>query len=203
MNDAHYPYVVHPFCETWGDGPWKNEGNVMAWVEPRTQLHCALIRHPHFGAWRGYVGLPPGHPLWGKTSDDDIQLPVSYIEQIMKYPVDITRDIGVINLLLVGQKESPTKTGYVPIVMLLPAHGGLTYHDADDSGWWWFGFDAMHAGDVIPCMARSFTLAGLEQTYRDQDYMQGICTRLAWAVDDVRKILVESENVESENHKAL
>jgi len=29
-------------------------------------------------------------------------------------------------------------------------HGGLTYSDKGDDGWWYFGFDTAHAGDFTP-----------------------------------------------------
>jgi hypothetical protein len=52
----------------WDAGPWMDEPD-------RVDFHhagfpCLLLRHERWGHWCGYVGLPPGHPLYGKGYND-------------------------------------------------------------------------------------------------------------------------------------
>jgi hypothetical protein len=61
-------------------------------------------------------------------------------------------------------------------------HGGITYasdhapgEEEDAEGRWWLGFDAAHAGDLIPRLA----IHSEGDVYRDAGYMQGECKRLA------------------------
>lgn len=55
---------------TWGDGPWQEEPDALAFVDEATGLDCLIVRHPHFGNLNGYVGVPKGHPLFDKDYDD-------------------------------------------------------------------------------------------------------------------------------------
>lgn len=49
--------------QLWGDGPWVDEADL---VEFRVHsLPCRIVRHRFFGAWLGYVAVPPGHELYG------------------------------------------------------------------------------------------------------------------------------------------
>jgi hypothetical protein len=53
-----FPQVRPP-----GDGPWTTEPDKAHWVDPTTGLDCLIVR-AHHGALCGYVGVPPGHPLY-------------------------------------------------------------------------------------------------------------------------------------------
>ena len=55
--------------EDWGEGPWNNEPDRDVWVDPITDLDCLINRGPS-GAWCGYVGVGPDHPLHGVQYDD-------------------------------------------------------------------------------------------------------------------------------------
>jgi len=55
MNAADRP--------SWGDGPWANEPDRAEWEH--NGLPCITHRGGN-GAWCGYVGVPPTHPLHGK-----------------------------------------------------------------------------------------------------------------------------------------
>jgi len=46
-------------------GAWDAEPNRMEWEHQG--LQCLLVRHEHSLHWCGYVGIPPSHPLFGKT----------------------------------------------------------------------------------------------------------------------------------------
>lgn len=50
---------------TWGEGPWQTEPDRVDFVH--AGLACLALRHPDFGHWCGYVGVPPGHPLHGRA----------------------------------------------------------------------------------------------------------------------------------------
>lgn len=53
----------------WSAGPWDGEADRDEW-----RAHgfpCLIVRSPSTGALCGYVGLPPGHALHGKSYGDD------------------------------------------------------------------------------------------------------------------------------------
>lgn len=41
-------------------GPWDNEPDRIAWVDPDTGYH-SLMRRNRLGSWCGYIAVPPGH----------------------------------------------------------------------------------------------------------------------------------------------
>lgn len=49
----------------WKPGPWDNEPDLDEWVDETTGLACIAARN-HSGAWRGYVAVTPGNPLYGR-----------------------------------------------------------------------------------------------------------------------------------------
>ena len=53
-------------------GPWDNEPDRVEFTH--AGLTCLLLRNSGLGNWCGYVGLPPGHPAYGKKYDE---VPVS------------------------------------------------------------------------------------------------------------------------------
>lgn len=62
-------------------------------------------------------------------------------------------------------------------------HGGLTYGhnsfpDNDDKGYYWFGFDCGHAGDIIPYLWK-------DGTYRTKEYVKNEVTELAKQLKDM------------------
>src|SRR5690606_29850193 len=103
----------------WPPGPWDNEPEDT--VECRVAgFPCLLVRGPS-GAWCGYVGVPPGHSLHGKSYGDDA--------------VDALNVHGGI-----------TYGGACQVgghICHVPAPG-----EPDDV--WWLGFDCNHSGDVSP-----------------------------------------------------
>jgi hypothetical protein len=50
-------------------GPWGDEPDKVQWIDEATGLDCLAVRN-HMGAWCGYVGLPPGHALYGAGYDE-------------------------------------------------------------------------------------------------------------------------------------
>lgn len=55
--------------EAWGPGPWQHEPDELDWRDDRTGLNC-MIRRGYGGQWNGYVAVPPGHPLFGKSRNE-------------------------------------------------------------------------------------------------------------------------------------
>jgi hypothetical protein len=53
----------------WAPGPWDGEPDKEVWIDSATDLDCMAVRN-HWGAWCGYVGVPPGHPSHGKGHDE-------------------------------------------------------------------------------------------------------------------------------------
>lgn len=57
-----------PEARPHGVGPWNNEPDKAQWVDDATGLDCLIVRN-HGGALCGYVGVPEGHPAYGKDYD--------------------------------------------------------------------------------------------------------------------------------------
>ena len=55
---------------SWPAGPWKREPDKAEWADEKTGLPCLIVRHRHSGHLCGYVGVPEGHPSFGKDYDD-------------------------------------------------------------------------------------------------------------------------------------
>ena len=60
----------------WGDGPWGQEPDCVAWWDAHSGYPCALLRHPLQGHWRGYIGIPPSHRLFGYDASHFQQMQV-------------------------------------------------------------------------------------------------------------------------------
>jgi hypothetical protein len=88
----------------------------------------------------------------------------------------VLRDFGIIDLAL---EMSGRPDGLIALGMALPAHGGISFSCEDTDGFWWFGFDCSHGGDLMPALMPF-------GTYRDQNYVHGQVTRLAWALQAMR-----------------
>jgi hypothetical protein len=55
-----------PKCD-WPAGPWHNEPDRVDFEH--AGFACLALRN-HYGAWCGYVAVPPGHPMHGRPYDD-------------------------------------------------------------------------------------------------------------------------------------
>lgn len=101
-------------------GPWNDEPDKVQWPSD-TGLPC-MIRRGGFGAWCGYVGVPPGHPLHGLGYSDvdvDVHGGLTYAA-----PCDGNEETGICHVPGPGEPD--------PV--------------------WWFGFDCGHAFDLMPGM---------------------------------------------------
>ncbi len=183
-----FPYPPEPNIDksAWGDGLWQNEPDAVSWVDGRSGLNCAMMRHPLFGSWLGYVAVEPGHPLHSKSYRDRIPIP----SELLDREVMIDRDFGVIEALLNAFEPDD---GTASLAILLPAHGSITYSEIDTDDFWWFGFDCCHADDWAPGL---MTGTRLREVYRDHDYVYGITTRLAFVLDEFRTFMATNQKTE-------
>lgn len=111
------------------DKPWLTEPNH---VEFEHAGFPCIIHRNDSGAWCGYVGVPPSHPLHGKSWSDG------------------------------GYKNENYDVYHSPPTDVLDVHGGITYANAcqgpichktkpgEPDDVWWFGFDCAHSGDFVP-----------------------------------------------------
>lgn len=133
--------------KTWGPGPWQKEPDLAEFEEHG--LKCRIRRGP-VGALCGYVGVPVGHPGYGASyngPNDYYSLDENtiwwrrYINKIPEYAI-----AGI------------------------EVHGGLTYGSDEKDGYYWFGFDCAHAGDLCPQIV-AMTGDAHGDTYKDFHYV--------------------------------
>lgn len=152
-------------------------------------LRCIVVFQRH-GHRCGYVGVPMGHPLYGKDYDEHLDIKKSDIE---------AREVSGIFPLLGTILDEDER---IRIEAYFSCHGGITYSGGGEksvypieSDLWWFGFDCAHYGDgkdfhlamqLFPEHAEQIMLSKqLEDTYptydpiRDLDYVVSECVKLA------------------------
>ncbi len=158
----------------WGPGPWDNEPDELSWQDERTGLKCKLWRHPNWGQLNGYVGVQPGHALFGWDYHDDIKLDPKFMHGSLD-------EISMFSLFTYDKEA--LDNGTMPIDIALKVHGGVTF-TAEEDGLWWFGFDCGHAFDLSPGTQAYYRKARLgvdrHQTYRDVNYVKQQCADLAF-----------------------
>lgn len=152
----------------WGPGPWQGEPDKIQWVDPATDLDCLAVRHPQYGHWCGYVGVPEGHPLFGLGYDDaedklmgsDVHGGLTFAATCQDEEDPEERERGICHVPLPGRPEKV----------------------------FWFGFDAAHAWDYQPAKPSLFQSLGLPSltydrdpyaVYRTLEYVREECVHLA------------------------
>lgn len=134
----------------WGDGPWQSEPDKKQWLDPATQLPCLIVRNLS-GVLCGYVGVAPGHPLYGLPYDDCEDLDVHG---------------GLTFSGACGHGDEAKSICHVP-------------GNGEPDTVWWFGFDCAHAYDLSPNpRCRVFGLSK-EEVYRDVVYVTAEVEKLA------------------------
>lgn len=133
---------------TWGDGPWQNEPDKIHWIDEATDLDCLMVRN-HWGAWCGYVGVPPGHALhektWGDCAIDHLSVHggITYGD----FCADGDQIDGVCHVPQPGRPHNV----------------------------WWLGFDCAHHRDLMPGGPQSVITRGVfrspDSFYRDVKYV--------------------------------
>ena len=109
----------------WGPGPWDNEPDRIEW---RWRGYpCLIVRSETSGALCGYVGLPPGHPWYGRDyeaiHDDDETL---RIHGGLTFTSNCNPDSSICHVPLAGESDEV----------------------------WWIGFDCAHCYDYAPGLFR-------------------------------------------------
>jgi hypothetical protein len=180
--------------------PWDSEPDSLDFESDG--LPCVMRRN-HVGVWCGYVGIGQDHPWFGLPHNTMIKPHPDMLKNR-----DLMQDTGAIDLFLAALRGGNPEEG-IEIGMALAVHGGITWSgelpgNEHHRGFFWYGFDCGHAGDIVPAMvgrdfgaamkpfmteqqqkdfdkhikpimARSF--AG--SVYRDQQYVVSECQSLA------------------------
>ena len=80
-------------------------------------------------------------------------------------------------------------------------HGGLTYSgfwkSEEKDSFYYLGFNAAHAGDIMPFMRTVYNLRMLEggEKYRDMNYMTNECKKLARQVKNYDKCIEQTQAI--------
>lgn len=161
---------------------WLNEPNELDFTDDTTGFPCAMRRN-HGGAWCGYVGVPEGHRLFGKSYSNNVVLPGGFLDS----PREMDSDFGVMELLIADPAKITPERCEIHLALAVRCHGSLTFSDAawwePENKNWWFGFDCSHSGDLSP----KYPNHG--GTYRDVEYVKAQCHRLAIELDIVAQLL--------------
>lgn len=90
--------------------------------------------------WQGYVGVPKGHPLFGKDYRDSIPQGLTVDPKLVQTEDELIENKGVFQLLFSAMED-----GYSPISYEFNVHGGITY-----SGYsYWTRFPVVLEQDLI------------------------------------------------------
>lgn len=159
--------------EAWGPGPWVEEPDKMQWQDEATGYPCLIVRN-HSGALCGYVGVPNGHPLYGKDYDDTGDLEVH----------------GGITFADFCRPSAAEERGI--------CH---TVEPGEDDKVYWLGFDCNHADDLGPGMEAMLPghiqkWSDFGAVYRDVPYVKAEIASLAKQLKEVEKnsIVTASES---------
>ena len=152
----------------WGDGPWQDEPDKVQWKDEATGLPCLAKRHGRAGHWCGYVGVPEGHPAFGKDYDD----------------VRVATDDGWPDAHGGLTYAAHCQEGdEAEAICHIPDPG-------EPDHVWWLGFDCAHSGDLSPGLESRFK-SSLPSVYRDMLYVTVQCERLAEQIVEYAKLVQE------------
>ena len=134
----------------WGGGPWQDEPDKKQWLDKATGLPCLIVRGPA-GALCGYVGVPKGHPWFGRHYSEIEPPPEVHGSLTFSNFCSTDGEHGVCHVV-------ENETGIV----------------------WWLGFDCNHLYDHAPAL-KAFELdyPTSDEIYRDLSYVESECRKLA------------------------
>lgn len=147
----------------WPAGPWDDEPDKVQFADPATGLACLVRRNVRLGNLCGYVGVPPGHPLYAVNYDE----------------ADLWAD-GVPEVNFAAPCAVEEDEEYA--ICHVPGPG-------EPEPLWWFGFDNGHGGQLVPGLEevhqrvlatmqdRAFALP--DDVYATVDDVKQQCARLA------------------------
>lgn len=153
-----------------GDGPWQQEPDKLAWVDPSTGLPCTILREPD-GVLGGYVGVDEDHPLFGFEVD------------AVPGALGISPHGGLDYAAMC--EDGPEE---ITICHTIRAHRGaknrasrVNDDDASHRPLWWFGFQCDRNHDLVPGRQVNANDLGAEngRVYRDIAYVYSQTCRLA------------------------
>jgi len=151
------------------EGINRGEADKIAWRDPATGYECIVLRDVEQRFLRGYVGIPPSHPLYGYSHD---AIPADLGIEIhggLTYgaacEVPAQRETWI-----KGEAVRICHTTIRPKVRKLVPGTNATDHKPHDDAWW-LGFACNHPGDVIPRRGPSRVIDGVRPVYRDDDYV--------------------------------
>lgn len=133
----------------WPRGEWDNEPDKMQWRDEATGMACLIHRGPS-GALCGYVGVPEGHPWYGKDWGD----------------IDAQTHGG---LTFSRQCAETTEEGRG--ICHVPGPG-------EPKHLWWVGFDCAHWRDYMPAFVGDSCLFE-DGEYRSMSYVKHEVGQLA------------------------
>ena len=135
----------------WSKGPWDYEpDDKIVWSPPYTGLVCMLHRS-HTGAWCGYVGVEPTHPLYGTKCTHWAS--EAYLSLDVHGGVTFSDGCH-------GMNEDGS---------------GICHPTDGNDHAWWIGFDTNHTDDKTPTSG-SWTTG---ETYRTEEYAMTEALNLA------------------------
>lgn len=141
----------------WPRGEWDDEPDKAQWQDDATGLPCLIVRGPS-GSLCGYVGVPEGHPYFGKEYNE----------------CSVECHGGLTFSDFCAESTDPSKH-----ICHVPAPG-------EPDRVWWLGFDCAHLYDYSPSRyAREpyksdpLWARGPMDVYRSLWYVKNECTKLA------------------------
>ncbi|HEX8388519.1 MAG TPA: hypothetical protein VF636_05840 [Sphingomonas sp.] len=148
-----------PSVQPTESGPWTHEADKIAWVDPATGLACIIRRAAYGGHLCGYVGVEPGHSLFGFRHD------------AFPHVFDIRVHGGLDYSEACERGPEETTVCHVTADDMV--------HDESDPRWW-FGFSCDQPYDVVPGIRTTpdATMAA-EPVYRDEAFVFEQCGMLA------------------------
>ncbi|MFD1787510.1 hypothetical protein ACFSC3_07995 [Sphingomonas floccifaciens] len=153
-------------------GPWELEADKVAWTDPMTGYACIILRDARGMHLRGFVGVPPSHPFFGRSTGSLIGYQIG-----IHGGLDYARDC---------QRHEPEYRSICHVREIVRRPEKIYEKDAakahDDA--WWLGFSCNQPGDVWPgaygIVHTNEPVHGVNAaTYKDEHFVYRECLRLA------------------------
>lgn len=123
---TEYLWTKEQRIAMWGDGPWVDEPDVVEWTPPEHDLPCLILRIQLIGNLNGYAGVPPGHPLHGRSEHRVHFLATGLAKEVTFAGPRFWAGTGVMNYGDKGNISDPYKD------------------------YWFFGFHTANGTDLVP-----------------------------------------------------
>lgn len=142
----------------------------LAWRDAATGYECIMIRDPSDGFLRGFVGVEPGHPLYG------------FEHEAIPPDFDIEVHGGLTYSAICEEGPSPKprlirEARSICHVRQAALHAPVVHatdHSPAHDAAWWFGFDCNHLYDQVPGRLGDCARFLAEETgtaFRDEAYV--------------------------------